>query len=137
LVLRSCVVGTRDGRMAAMFRWTAALLVLVPALVRGGDDASERSATPAPRSIAVSVSGPATAPIINVRTAEDTAWSVPLVDAVRDGSATVSRSAEDPSYTIVTILADAPPAPVRAQRSASSARPASEPQRASGARPAG
>jgi hypothetical protein len=122
-----------------MFRRTTALFILVPALAGAGDDAVKGIAFPTPRSISVSVTGPATAPIINLRTAEDGAWSVPLIDAVRDGAATVSRSAEDPSYTVVTILADAPPAPVCAECSASSTRPASEPRRASGApgRPAG
>jgi hypothetical protein len=93
-----------------MLRSIAASLIVVSAFAAGADDTPEPN-TPVPSgSIEVSVSGPAQAPVIELRTA-DRAWSVPVLDAARDGRLSVSRSAEDPSYTIVTILADAPPPP--------------------------
>jgi hypothetical protein len=106
-----------------MLRRIALLLVLGSVLTGVMAAASEPIPPASAGSIAVSVSGPAKAPVLNLRTDEKGAWSVPLRDGVQEGSVTVSRSVEDPDYTVITILADAPPAP-RAERSAGSGRPA-------------
>lgn len=91
-----------------MIRALAALLLLVPAAVSGGErSATLRVSAQVRRAVAVSIEGAPRAPIVVVRTDGGT-WAGPLETARAStaGAVRAEPSAGHPGHVVVTVLAD-------------------------------